>query len=184
MRSILGKGPLLAIVVSVFFSAALGQMKPKTSGNDTSVIKVDDVSVQEILKPDGKPLLVNFWATWCVPCVEEFPLLVELHKKYKGKIDLITISLDDLAEINRDVPKFLKEQNAKMPAYLLYTKDENKVISSISKDLSGGLPLTVFYDEAGKLLYTRQGLIKKEIITPLIDSTISFKECEPGELDN
>src|SRR3982750_5049173 len=67
----------------------------------------------------SKPLLVNFWATWCDPCRDEFPDLVKIDAENKGKIDFITVSLDDLAEINRDVPKFLVEMKAEMPAYLL-----------------------------------------------------------------
>ena len=133
------------------------------------VTKVDDVSIKEILKPNGKPLLVNFWATWCVPCREEFPDLVKINKEYEGKIDFITISLDDLAEINRDVPKFLTQMQATMPAYLLKAKDENAVISSISKDWEGGLPFTILYDAKGGVAHTRQGKIKLDVVRSKID---------------
>ncbi|MDH3493522.1 MAG: redoxin family protein [Acidobacteriota bacterium] len=168
----------LAMTIPV---SVVGQPKTAIADSLPVVVKVDDVSIRPLLKPDGKPLLVNFWATWCVPCVEEFPILVALDGKYKGKIDFITISLDDLAEINRDVPKFLKEQNATMPAYLLWTKDENAVISSISKDLSGGLPLTLLFGRDGSLLYARQGLVKPEVLTPLIDKSIEMEECKPPD---
>jgi thiol-disulfide isomerase/thioredoxin len=62
--------------------------------------------LRKALTPSRKPLLVNFWATWCDPCREEFPDLVKLDAEYKGKIDFITISLDELSEIDRDVPSF------------------------------------------------------------------------------
>ena len=128
------------------------------------IIQINEITVKDHLKPKGKPLLVNFWATWCIPCRQEFPDLVEIHNKYKGKIDFITITLDDLAEINRDVPKFLKEMKATMPTFLLYTNDENTVISSISKDWAGGLPFTILYDKNGKLVHTRQGKIKPDLV--------------------
>ena len=118
-------------------------------------------------------MLVNFWATWCIPCREEFPDLVELDNEYKGKIDFITISLDDLAEIKRDVPKFLTEMKATMPAYLLKTNDENAVIGSISKDWTGGLPFTVLYDENGKVIHTRQGKISPKLVKEKVNSLIS-----------
>ena len=104
--------------------------------------------MRKALSPSGKPLLVNFWATWCDPCREEFPDLVKLDAEYEGKIDFITISLDELSEINRDVPKFLADMNAKMPAYLLKAVDDDAAIGFVSKDWSGALPLTILYDPA------------------------------------
>ncbi len=154
-----------------------GQSLKPTIGNPTpKVIKVDELSIKELLKPKKKPLLVNFWATWCIPCREEFPDLVELDKEYKGKIDFITISLDDLAEIDRDVPKFLAEMKASMPAYLLQTNDENAVIGSISKDWAGGLPFTVLYNDIGTVMHTRQGKIKPEIVKKKIDRIIALSK--------
>ncbi len=124
------------------------------------VKQTDAVGLDELLQPRGKPLLINFWATWCDPCREEFPDLVKLNKEFSGKIDFITISLDDLAEIDRDVPRFLFEMKADMPAYLLKTTEENDAISSVSKDWKGGLPFTILYNEKREAVYTRQGKVK------------------------
>jgi len=139
------------------------------------ILQIDETTIKDHLKPKGKPLLVNFWATWCIPCREEFPDLVEINKTYKDKIDFITITLDDLAEINRDVPKFLEEMKATMPTFLLYTNDENAVISSISKDWQGGLPFTVLYDKNGKVIHTRQGKIR----LPKIEEKINIQIQPP-----
>ncbi len=152
--------------------------KPKTER--PVVTKVDEVSVKELFLPkakDAKPLLVNFWATWCVPCVEEFPDLVKLDEEYRGKIELITISLDDLAEINRDVPNFLTEMNAKMPAYLLHTLKENEVIGAISKDWSGALPFTVLYDEKRDVVFIKQGKIELGFVKNEIEKLIGSKSA-------
>ena len=117
-------------------------------------------------------MLVNFWATWCDPCREEFPDLVKIDADYKGKIDFITVSLDDLAEINRDVPKFLSDMKARMPTYLLKVEDEGAVISSITKDWQGGLPFTILYNEKGAIAYFRQGKIKTDILRAEIEKLI------------
>ncbi|MEZ5429520.1 MAG: TlpA disulfide reductase family protein [Pyrinomonadaceae bacterium] len=151
--------------------AAAGPQTPK-------VTKVDEVQFKKLLKTNGKPLLINFWATWCVPCREEFPDLVKLDEQYRGKIDFITVSLDDLAEINRDVPQFLKEMNARMPAYLLYTNKENEVIGSIDKNWSGGLPFSVLYDEKSNLVFTKQGKIDPKVISTKIDGLIGQETAE------
>jgi thiol-disulfide isomerase/thioredoxin len=147
--------------------------KPSVS---PKVTLVNEVTIKELLKPKNKPLLVNFWATWCIPCREEFPDLVELDKEFKGKIDFITITLDDPAEIDRDVPKFLKEMNAEMPTYLLRTPDENAVISSISKDWAGGLPFTVLYNEKGEITHIGQGKIKPDVVWAKISKVLDPKK--------
>ncbi len=166
---------IFSLTTNLFAQKTKNPPKAKTTAvvsNLPKVTQIDEIKIKSLLKPNGKPLLVNFWATWCVPCREEFPELVALDKEYKGKIDFITISLDDLAEINHDVPKFLNEMNATMPAYLLKTTDENAAISSISKEWSGGLPFTILYDENGEVVHTKQGKIKPEIVKEKIDSLL------------
>ncbi len=121
---------------------------------------------------NAKPLLINFWATWCDPCREEFPELVKINDDYKGKIDFITISLDDLAEIKREVPQFLSNMKAQMPAYLLKTDDEEAAIATVSKDWQGGLPFTVLLNEKGEIVYVRQGKIKPETVRAEIDKEL------------
>jgi thiol-disulfide isomerase/thioredoxin len=147
--------------------------KPTPNANLPKVTQINEVSIKAALKPNGKPLLVNFWATWCVPCVEEFPDLVKLDAEYKGRIDFITISLDDLAEIRRDVPKFLSDMKAEMPAYLLRTADENAVITSITKDWQGGLPFTILYNEKGEIAYFVQGKFKPDLMRAEIEKLLA-----------
>lgn len=171
-------------VFSLFLNANISAQKingtaagknSKTASNAAlaKVTQIDEVKIKELLKPNGKPLLVNFWATWCVPCREEFPDLVEIDEEFKGKIDFITISLDDPAEINRDVPRFLSEMKAEMPAYLLRTTEEDAVISSIAKDWSGGLPFTVLYGADGDVAHTKEGKIKPDVVREKINSLLA-----------
>ncbi len=166
--------------------------RTKTSGKKVSVKKsvvtnlpkvtqIDDVALKNLLKREGetiKPLLINFWATWCDPCREEFPDLVKIDAEYKGKIDFITVSLDDLAEINRDVPKFLAEMKAEMPAYLLKTASEEIAIASVSKEWQGGLPFTILFDEKGETLYSRQGKVKLDILRKEVDKILVEQAVE------
>lgn len=151
----------------------------KTAGNvkntksaSIKVTQIDRIALENLLKRDAannKPLLVNFWATWCDPCREEFPDLVKIDAEYKGKIDFITVSLDDLAEINRDVPKFLLSMRAPMPAYLLKTADEEAAIAAVSKEWKGGLPFTILIDKTGAIVYSRQGKVELEKLRGELD---------------
>ncbi|HEX8265434.1 MAG TPA: redoxin domain-containing protein [Pyrinomonadaceae bacterium] len=141
------------------------------------VTRLDFAGLQTLLKrePEAKrPLLINFWATWCTPCVEEFPELVKIDHEFRPRgLDFVTISLDDLAEIKRDVPKFLAAMKAEMPAFLLKTADEDAAIQLVAPDWRGGLPFTILLDSAGKIAYSRMGVIKPDILRLEIEKVLS-----------
>ncbi len=197
MKNILLFG-FVIIFAQVFVTETFGQKqkpKPKTSVkkiqpkvtatvlNLPKVTQIDDTALKNLLKRDGenaKPLLINFWATWCDPCREEFPELVKIDADYKGKIDFITISLDDSDEINREVPKFLVNMKANMPAYLLKTDNEEAAIASVTKDWQGGLPFTVLFNGKGEIAYIRQGKVKSEIVRGEIDKILLIEAAKQG----
>ena len=164
------------LFVLVLVGLAHGQTKqpipkPPAAGLP-KVTKIDQVRYAELIKPQTKPLLINFWATWCVPCREEFPDLVKINDEYKGKIDFITISLDFEEELNTGVPQFLKEMKADMPTYLLITPDESAAIAMISKDWGGGLPLTVLFAPSGERVFFHQGVVKPAELKAALDKLI------------
>src|ERR1041385_4524149 len=85
-----------------------------------------------------KPLLVNFWATFCDPCRDEFPDLVKINKDYGAKsLEFITVSLDDMTDIKTSVPQFLDSMKATMPAYLLNVIDPEPAINLVDKRWRG-----------------------------------------------
>ena len=151
------------------------ESKPQ-SANQAGVTQIDDAKLKQLLIPGGKPLLVNFWATWCGPCREEFPDLVKIDEGYRGRIDFITVSLDFVEELNTGVPKFLSEMKAEMPTYLLVSADENAIISSIAKDWNGALPSTILYNEKGEITYLRQGKVNPETLKDEIEKTLGEKK--------
>jgi len=134
--------------------------------------------MQDLLKRDGShPLLVNYWATWCDPCRDEFPDLVKIDKQYRAKgLDFIAISLDDLADINSAVPKFLREMKAKMPVYLLNVADPEPAINSVDRGWSGALPATFLYNNKGEVVYKHFGRIKVDELRAAIEKLVSSKQ--------
>lgn len=179
------------IILSAVFVAALAmafsglcaaQTAPKgrsaigtktTASSLPRVKQIDIEGLRKLLKPNGRPLLVNFWATWCDPCREEFPDLVRIDDEFRGKIDFVTVSLDDLAEINAGVPRFLREMNSNIPAYLLRTPDESAAISMVSKDWSGNLPLTILFAADGNIAYQRMGRLKHAVAKVEIERVLT-----------
>ncbi len=192
-------GLTAALSIGLLSFAATGQTKPSPAASSTAihVTQIDITGLASLLKPKGRPLLVNFWATWCEPCREEFPELVKLEAAFRGKVDFVTVSLDDLADINGDVPKFLAAMKADMPAYLLKTPDESAAIQMVSKDWAGNLPLTVFLDASGAVEYQRNGKIRFDTVKENIDrvlgtgptgngifETIDFIKIKDGRRDD
>jgi thiol-disulfide isomerase/thioredoxin len=133
--------------------------------------------MQALLKRDGNhPLLVNYWATWCDPCRDEFPDLVSIDKAYRAKgLDFIAITLDDLADINTEVPKFLRSMKATMPVYLLNVPDPDPAIHSVDPGWSGALPATFLYNNKGELVHKQLGRIKPDELRTAIEKVISGK---------
>ena len=183
----LAKTVLCASVTVMLGQAVIAQGPAKSKASAAAaaqtvtarVMQIDIEGLKKLLKPSGKPLMINFWATWCDPCREEFPDLVKLDTTYRGKIDFITVSLDDLADINTDVPKFLAEMKAQMPAYLLHTTDESAAITMVSKNWSGNLPLTILFTPTGDIAYLRNGKLRYAEAITEIDKLLASPKTAP-----
>ena len=129
-----------------------------------------------------RPLLVNFWATWCVPCREEFPDLVEIRGQYgEDKLDFVIVSLDDPSDIDKAVPEFLTEARATaFPSYLLNAEDSNVAINLVDPTWSGELPATFLYDRSGALVFKHKGRVKLPELRAALDGALKEKPREAG----
>src|SRR5829696_9422021 len=146
--------------------------KPKTplpvvSAIDTEALKGLVTQQRE------RPLLINFWATWCDPCRDEFPDLVQIDKDYKRRgLEFVTVSLDDAAEIKTSVPEFLRQMRAEMPAYLLNVPDPEPAIKTIDETWGGGLPATFLFNARGQVVFKHMGRIKPAELRAALDAVI------------
>jgi thiol-disulfide isomerase/thioredoxin len=122
----------------------------------------------------ARPLLVNFWATWCEPCREEFPDLVKLKGQYPSdRLDFVIVSLDDVSDIAKAVPEFLAQARAtSLPAYLLNAADQEAAINLVDPTWSGELPATFLYDRTGKIVFSHKGRIKPDELRAAIEQAI------------
>lgn len=86
------------------------------SFDSTEVKSIDQNELNSIIENrEGKLLLINIWATWCVPCREEFPDLVELSQHYQNELDVIAISVDFTEDIQTKIKPFLKRIKSNFP---------------------------------------------------------------------
>ena len=126
-----------------------------------------------VTKPRERPLLVNFWATFCDPCRDEFPDLVKIDKDYRPQsLDFVTVSLDDVSDIKTEVPKFLVAMKATMPAYLLDVNDPEPAIKLMDPRWSGALPATFLYNEKGEEVFKHYGRVNPAELRTAIEKLV------------
>ena len=176
-RKLLWLGLVLSFMLSTGPANAQRKQTSKKSPAKISVAAIDADGLVALLKRNAtknKPLLVNFWATWCDPCREEFPDLVKIDKQYRPQgLDFTAVSIDDLSEIKTTVPQFLREMQVTVPTYLLNVSDPEVAMSRVDPQWSGALPATFLYDAQGNLVYKRLGRIKVDELTAAIDKLVS-----------
>ena len=106
----------------------------------------------------GRIVVVNFWATWCGPCVAEYPYLVKLQTQYGAKgVTVIAVSADMAKDIHSKVQPFLVRQKAMFPQYLERADDPQDFINAFDPKWQGDLPRTLIYDRQGRLAKTLSG---------------------------
>ena len=94
----------------------------------------------------SKAVLLNFWATWCAPCVAEFPMIVDLADEYENDLAVYFISVDWLDEKEKAI-SFLKKQGVDWTTFIKDEKD-NAFINGIHEEWSGALPFTILYGKS------------------------------------
>jgi peroxiredoxin len=148
-------------------------------------IEADPISVSMASKddlaklranPTGKYLVVNFWATWCGPCVGEFPDLQATYRMYRGRgLAFTTVSENDPDE-KPSVLEFLQKEHATGPNLMFSESNVYTMQVAFDPDLPGAVPVTLFLSPSGDVLYQQTGdldtmKLRRAILANLPDST-------------
>ena len=105
---------------------------------------------------DDKIHVINFWATWCKPCVKELPHFEALNKKYKDKgVEVILVSLDFPKQYDKKLKPFIVEHNLKSRVLALDDIDMNTWIPKVNKDWDGAIPVTLIYNKNKRQFYSK-----------------------------
>ncbi len=116
--------------------------------------------IKELFKNDSDKLrLINVWATWCGPCVHEYPEFVDIHRMYRGRdFEFISISADNLKSKDRAL-KFLQKKHSALTNYIYSESDKYKMIEAVDPEWDGALPYTALVAPGGEIIYRKMGAI-------------------------
>ena len=124
-----------------------------------SIAKLDEAGVKKLLKNEGseKLRLINVWATWCGPCVLEYPDFIVLQRMF-GARDFEFVSLSaDKPDQEAKALKFLQEKFSAVPNYLFSEEDKYALIEAVDPNWNGALPYTILVEPGGKVVWSHQG---------------------------
>jgi thiol-disulfide isomerase/thioredoxin len=129
---------------------------PRTGSSATKADPplIDLTGYRQILtKYRGKPLVVNFWATWCEPCRDEYPMIVDLAKQFKAQgVEVVGVDMDDESDMNL-VRRFIARMQPPFPNYRQKTGiDLDKFYDGINPQWKGTMPQTIFYGKDGSVV--------------------------------
>lgn len=108
-----------------------------------------DLLEQEYMdRNDGITYVINYWATWCAPCVKELPYFEELHGKYEsGAVRVILVSLDFPNKIDSKLLPYLNKHNIQSEVVLLDDPKSNVWIDKVDPSWQGAIPVTIIYKD-------------------------------------
>ncbi|MCX6615928.1 MAG: redoxin family protein [Acidobacteria bacterium] len=151
------------------------QYMAKLAAEPVSVEMADAAALAALRKNDSDKLrLVNFWATWCGPCITEFPELVTINRMYRQRaFEMVTVAAQ-FPDEKKEVLGFLTKQQASSRNLMFADTDKYKLMEAFDKDWNAALPYTVLIGPGGQYLYKVQGSLdplelKRTIVKALKD---------------
>jgi thiol-disulfide isomerase/thioredoxin len=130
------------------------------ASREVRIEKLSPPGLADLLKNEtDELLLVNFWATWCGPCIIEYPEFVTIQRMYGQRdFQFVSVSMDTPDQAEKAL-KFLKGKASALPNYIMDTEDKYEVIKVVGSDWDGSLPITLLIEPGGKVAYRVPGTI-------------------------
>ncbi|HEX2758355.1 MAG TPA: TlpA disulfide reductase family protein [Thermoanaerobaculia bacterium] len=133
-------------------AAALVALARPAASEPVKLVKPEQYRARVVAAKKGRVVLVNFWATWCDPCLEEMPALVSAAKGFSAKDLAVTLVSTDSLKKTRDVQKFLASGKIPFVCWQAKSLDPQRFIDAVDKSWNGAVPYTLVYDRKGELV--------------------------------
>lgn len=141
-------------------------------GSETEIKVVDFKQFQPLLEQeDDTVYVVNFWATWCAPCIKEIPYFEEFGEKYRDKkVKVLMVSLDMRSQLETKLIPFIEKEKMKNEVILLDDPKFNDWIPLVDKNWTGAIPATLVYGNGFRKFYPQELTLAEleEIVKPLL----------------
>jgi len=170
--SVMGSRILIAAAVALTGVIAAVGAGQTTAPKDPDLIDLQ--GYQKVLQQyKGKPLLVTFWATWCEPCRDEYPMLNELAKQYAPKgLKVVGVSMDQDGDLIL-MRRFLARYKPVFPNYRKKKGDEDAFTQGVTGGWNGSLPASFFYAKDGTMVARQLGAADHDTYDALIRALLS-----------
>ncbi len=141
-------------------SSWINKAKEEWAQEPVSLDTINVTGIRALLKNNSDKLrLINVWATWCGPCVNEFPEFITMNRMYRKRdFEFISISADELPKQNKAL-EFLKKQESSVTNYIFAGDNKYDLIDAIDPKWQGALPYTLLVEPGGKIVYAKEGAI-------------------------
>lgn len=131
---------------------------------NVKLLNVDQLN-ERIKNGKDSTYVVNFWATWCAPCIKELPHFEKLNAEYKAdKLAVLLVSVDFKSKLNSAVIPFVKRKNMKSNVFLLNESNPQEYIDRIEPTWSGSIPATIFI-KGDKRKFIESELTYEQLLT-------------------
>lgn len=145
-------GPSTVLLLLYWFATAAQAQSSSYKVLDT----YDDLSTL-LNRHEETTLVVNFWATYCAPCVQEIPFLDSLQQKYAGRrLKVVLVNLDFRHQLKQRLEPFLEKHHLSSKVVVLADQDADSWIPKVSPDWDGGLPFTLLLKEGKKIPHQQE----------------------------
>ncbi len=136
-----------------------------------SLRQVDAPDILEIVRQHrGQVVLLNFWATWCPPCIVEFPEIVSLEKTYRDHgLVVVSVSADFPKDIDSKLLPFLDKHRPRFPVYLKQTDNIDAFIRVIDSEWTGAIPATFFFAADGEVANKTFSVMTREEMVQAVE---------------
>lgn len=124
------------------------------------LLDIDATAARSLIRNYSKKLrLINFWATWCGPCIVEYPDLVTLQRMYGARnFEFVSVSLDIMDQRSK-VARFLVQNHSAVKNFIYSGTDVYRLIDIVGNDWEGNLPFTILIEPGGKIVYKKDGIV-------------------------